>query len=310
MGNAEHGQVLPNLILPGFPKCGTTSVAETLVGHPAVCGAFPHRATHHFTPLLYDKNTSLGSPDDYSAHFSTSSVERIRLDDTVIWMYGSARIARAVRDVLGDVKILVMLREPASRTASYLTWKKHNAQIDQDISLAEYVEQCDALGPHAVDTEGLNAFSGVHGSHYPKFLEPWLDEFGDLLKIGFTDDLRDRPVDFYQSLAAWLEIDPSYFTGDTITIANIAQSIRSARAEKIVRRVGRIVQPLAASHPGVYRRLRSVARKANTHDAPPPNPDAGTLAELQIRYRPDRARTLELISGHTLLGAPEWLNSH
>ena len=40
---------LPNLVLAGFPKCGTTSVAETLVRHPDVCGAFPHLRTRHFT---------------------------------------------------------------------------------------------------------------------------------------------------------------------------------------------------------------------------------------------------------------------
>ena len=206
---------LPNLVLAGFPKCGTTSVAETLVRHPEVCGSFPHLRTRYFTPLLYDPAAVLPPIKDYERHYSHCQGERVRLDDTAVWMYGGQPMAKRVRDVLGDAKVLVMLREPVSRTSSYLAWKKRHGEISQDMDLAEYIHRCEQHGPQAVSTAALNPFSGLYGSDYARFLPAWLDTFGDALRIGYLDDLTTDPVSFYRVLAEWVGVTASYFTDDT-----------------------------------------------------------------------------------------------
>ena len=257
----SSGSSLPNLVLPGFPKCGTTSVTETLIGHPSVAGALPHRATHYFTPHLYDRDAVLAPVDKYARNYADSTDEKIRIDDTVVWVYGGEALANEIDDTLGGPKVLIMLREPAARTVSYLTWKKRNAQIESEVTLAEYLAECERLGHRTVDTEELNPWSGLHGSDYDRFLPAWSEKFGDRLRIGFMEDLRDQPLRFYRALAGWLHIDPTHFTEETVTIANKAAAVRSQRLERIIRAVGRRAQPLAHKAPSLYTRLRDIARE-------------------------------------------------
>jgi hypothetical protein len=302
----NSGVTLPNLVLAGFPKCGTTSVAETLVRHPDVCGAFPHLRTRHFTPLLYNPAAELPSTDDYARHFRRWTGERIRLDDTPVWVYGGARIATAVRRVLGRPRLLIMLREPAARTASYLTWKKRHGELDQDLRLDDYVRECERLGPRAVDTAELNPYSGLYGSDYARYLPDWLDEFGSDLRIGFLDDLAADPLAFYRALASWLEIDPDAFTPETVQVANTAKAVRNPGAERVIRRIGRRVQPLARRTPAVYRLLRDGARKVNMRDVAP-GPRADDTVQLRAFFAAGLPALAELVRGHELGEQPRWL---
>lgn len=299
---------LPNLILAGFPKCGTTSVAETLVRHPDVGGSFPHLRTRYFTPLLYDPTAVLPPAEKYAEYYSRCAGEPIRLDDTPVWAYGGARIAGAVRSVLGGPKVLIMLREPAGRTASYLTWKKRHGELDPALSLRAYVDECRRHGPAAVDTLELNPWSGLYGSDYGRYLPPWIAEFGADLRIGFLDDLAADPLEFYTALAGWLGIAADGFSAEMMQVANTALSARSPRAERMIRRVGRRVQPLARHTPGVYRALRDSARRANmTAVAPATADDTAARAELAEFFAPGRAELLDLVRGHELVRLPGWL---
>jgi hypothetical protein len=293
-------------VLAGFPKCGTTSVAETLVRHPEVCGAFPHLRTRHFTPLLYDAAAELPSTDDYARHYRRWTDERIRLDDTPVWVYGGARIAAAVHRVLGRPRVLIMLREPAARTSSYLTWKKRHGELDQNLRLADYVRECERLGPRAVDTAELNPYSGLYGSDYARYLPAWLDEFGADLRVGFLDDLATDPLAFYRALASWLEIDPDGFTVESLQVANTAKAVRNPRAERAIRGVGRRVQPLARHVPAVYRLLRDGARKVNMRDATS-GARTDDTAELRGFFAAGLPALAELVHGHELDELPHWL---
>jgi hypothetical protein len=299
---------LPNLILAGFPKCGTTSVAETLVRHSDVCGSFPHLRTRYFTPLLYDPNAVLPPVAEYAGHYARWNGERIRLDDTPVWAYGGARTATAVRSVLGRPRVLIMLREPAGRTASYLAWKKRHGEVDRKLSLADYVAECELRGRRAVDTAELNAWSGLYGSDYGRFLPSWVTEFGDDLRVGFLDDLIGDPVEFYRALSGWLGISATEFTAAGVQVANTALAARSPRAERVIRRVGRRAQPLARHAPGVYRALRGSARRANMTDvAPPPADDAVARDRLRELFAPELPALAELVRGRVLVRLPEWL---
>jgi hypothetical protein len=300
---------LPNLVLAGFPKCGTTSVAETLVRHPDVCGAFPHLRTRHFTPLLYDPAAVLPPTEDYARHYSRWAGERIRLDDTPVWAYGGARIAAAVRRVLGRPRVLVMLREPTDRTRSYLTWKKRHGEIDQELRLDEYVRECRRLGPRAVDTAELNPYSGLYGSDYARYLLPWVAEFDADLRIGFLDDLVGAPLGFYRALSAWLDIDPDAFTAEALQVVNTAKSVRNPRAERVIRKVGRRVQPLARHAPAVYRVLRDGARKVNMREAEAVRGADETAARDELRgfFAAGLPALAELARGHELAALPGWL---
>lgn len=299
---------LPNLVIAGFPKCATTSVAATLAAHPDVCGAFPHHGTNFFTPLLYDPQTTL-SPDGYAQHYARCRGEAIRVDHNAVAAYGGARVAAAVRAVLGEPKVLIMLREPVARTASYLVWKKRHGELPAELTLREYVRRCSELGPRTVDTASLNPFSGLFGSDYPRFLPAWVDAFGPELRVGFVDDLAADAVGFYRAIAGWLGVDTAAFTADVVRVENTARSARSPRAERVIRRVGRRVQPLARRAPRLYRGLRDGARWANMTAPVPVADDAEARESLREFFAPGLAPLAETVRGHELVHLPAWLTT-
>jgi hypothetical protein len=301
-------EVLPNLVLAGFPKCGTTSVAETLVRHPDVCGSFPHLRTRYFTPLLHDPDALLPPLESYAEHYRRWAGEHVVMDDTPTWVYGTTRIASAVRQVLGRPRVLVMLREPVARTASYLAWKKRHGELPQDLRLDDYVRRCEELGPRAVESEELNPYSGLFGSDYARYLPAWVDEFGDDLRIGYLDHMAADPLTFFRALATWLEIDADGFSEGAVRIANTAQVVRSAPAERVIRHVGRRVQPLARRAPLVYRALRDTARRVNMRSARGLGPvDGQVRPHLGEFFRPGLGELARLVHGRELLGPPGWV---
>jgi hypothetical protein len=201
-----------------------------------------------------------------------------------------------------------MMREPASRTASYLTWKKRHGEIDQQVSLSEYVERCRDLGPSAVSTQELNPYSGLYGSDYATYLAPWARAFGDRLRVAYLDDVRDRPQDLLEALADWLEISRPVADDARVRVANPAKQVRSPRAERAIRRLGRGAQPLAQHAPGVYRALRDSARLVNMRrSSPAHDADDATRDLLREFFEPGRRELLGLVHRHELLGSPGWL---
>jgi hypothetical protein len=214
-----------------------------------------------------------------------------------------------VRSVLGRPRVLIMLREPAGRTASYLTWKKRHGEVDQSLSLADYVAECERRGRRAVDTAELNAWSGLYGSDYARFLPDWLAEFGDDLRVGFLDDLIADPVEFYGALSGWLGISAAEFSAATMQVANTAQAARSPRAERVIRLIGRRAQPLARHTPGMYRALRDSARRANmTAVAAPSSDDAAARVRLREFFAPGLPALADLVRGRELVRLPDWLS--
>lgn len=299
---------LPNLVLAGFPKCGTTSVADTLVRHPQVCGSFPDLRTRYFTPLLYDAAAALRPVAEYADHYRRCRGERVLLDNGPVWVYGRQRVADRVREVLDDPRILVMMREPVARTASYLAWKKRHGEIDQRLTLADYAAHCRQLGAATVDTAGLNPYSGLHGSDYATYLAPWLDVFGDAVRVAYLDDLRDPPGELYERLAEWLEISPLHFREAAPQVSNSARQVRSPRLERGIRRMGRAAQPLARRTPVVYRAMRDTARRINMTDpSVAPVDDTGMRESLLEFFAPGLRELAGLVCGRELLGTPDWL---
>lgn len=304
-------RALPNLLLVGFPKCGTTTVAESLNRHSEVSLALPHRATHHYTPLLYrGRPSELPSLSEYAKHYLHGVGSRIRVDDTAVWVYGDQTMVEVIRGELPAAKVLIMLREPASRTSSYLQWKKRNAQIQQNLRLPEYVEECLTLGSGVLHDPKMNPWTGFHGSLYAEPLSIWSSLFGAQLKVGFLEQLAIDPRGFFHSLCAWLELDPPHLPdAESLSKANAARRVRSEHFERFVRAAGQSAQPLARKMPYAYRGLRDLARRLNTQEVSKYQNDE-ELADLVPAFRGDVEATSRLVRRHTLNDfLPTWLTS-
>jgi hypothetical protein len=159
-----------------------------------------------------------------------------------------------------------------------------------------------------VETDELSPYSGLYGSDYARYVPAWADEFGADLRVCYLDHMAADPAGFFRALATWLEIDAELFTEDSVRVANTAQVVRSAPAERMIRRVGRRVQPLARRAPFVYRALRDSARLVNMRDATEREPvSVDVRRRLDEFFAPGLRQLASLVQHRELVGSPDWL---
>jgi Sulfotransferase domain len=114
-------RALPNLLIAGGQRCGTTSMYRALAQHPAAFKPILHKGVHYF-----DMNYARG-PAWYRSHFPLqTSVSRVaRQLDTTPAIYESSpyygfhplSAERYSRDLPG-VRVIILLRDPVERAYS------------------------------------------------------------------------------------------------------------------------------------------------------------------------------------------------
>ena len=115
---------MPDFLIIGAKKGGTTSVANWLVQHPQAMSMFP-RAQRHKSPHYFDINYWRG-PDWYLSHFPTRAAHAVRrrrtggavVGETSPYYLFHPAAAGRVRETAPDVRLIAILREPVSRAYS------------------------------------------------------------------------------------------------------------------------------------------------------------------------------------------------
>jgi hypothetical protein len=114
-------RTLPNALIAGGQRCGTTSMYRALIQHPAVLRAVGRKGVHYFD-TAYDRG-----PQWYRSHFPLQrTVARVRQDtgSTPVVLesspyYGFHPLAATRIDAdLPGVKLIVLIRDPVERAYS------------------------------------------------------------------------------------------------------------------------------------------------------------------------------------------------
>jgi hypothetical protein len=188
-----HGRegALPNLIIIGGLKCGTTSLHHYLNLHPEIAMSRPKELNFFVSEL----NWPLGR-DWYAGHFDPSA--RIRGESSPHYTNRPSfnGVPGRMRELLGsDVRLVYVVRDPIDRMLSHYL---HNVGGGyEDRSLA------DALA----DPES----SYVARSRYFFQVDPYLEEFGaERVQIVGREELKaDRPGTMRRTFE-FLGVDPNF----------------------------------------------------------------------------------------------------
>ena len=138
---SENLGKLPNLLIAGVNRSGTTSLFVYLIKHPEICGA--SRKETGYYRVLYDGTAEFQPIESYMEYFKDCGDEKLRLEATPHYIYGEAVIASAIRRDLGeDVKLIFLLRDPVGRFVSAFNFHKayRMSDIGWETSPAEYLE--------------------------------------------------------------------------------------------------------------------------------------------------------------------------
>lgn len=245
---------LPNLIIAGVNKGGTTSLFSYLSAHPDVC-ASSKKETCYFLPLRYGEQPE--PLEQYVQNFKQCGAQKYIMEATPGYFYGGAAVARAIKSQLGDVKIIIILREPTDRLLSFFKFKKSMMELDSSLSFEEYINTCETMDPHAVRRRENNQYWGVQGGFYADYMEDWFDTFGSSLKILFFDQLKSDSSLLLKELCDWLDIDASVYDSLELGVENKTVSYKSG----VLHQAALLVNTSGERFLRTYPALKEVGRK-------------------------------------------------
>ncbi len=296
---------LPNLVIAGIRKGGTTSLAQYLAQHPEICSS-ELKKVGYFLPLKYgDPVPPLAT---YAAHFQHCT-GRYRMEATTGYFLGGETIARALTDALPDARVLISLREPVDAMWSYYRFVRSHARIDPAMSFEQYLDRCRAMTASGEDLlRDNNAFLAYRGGFYDEPLTAWADALGDSLRVVFFDDMRDDARGMLRALCGWLGIDPAPVDAFDLDVHNKSVQVKNHQAQKVALRVNERAKRFLRRHHGVKRRVRSLYYAVNQDRSPQPKLDPQLRRTLEAEYAESTAAVAELLTSRELSDElPPWL---
>jgi hypothetical protein len=283
--------VLPDFIVIGAAKAGTTALYWYLAEHPAVFMS-PVKETNYFAYGL-DGNGQLLYGDPEVHHFPIKSLaeyERLFAGAGGAAATGEAspiylecpQAAARIRKLLPAVRIICSLRHPVDRAYSdYLMSLRHQRQR---------LDPARDLTATAAWTRPDSRWMQV--SRYHPQLSRYYDAFPrDQVRVLLFDDLQRSAPDVTQDVYRFLGVDPA-FMPDFATPHAIGGMPASIVLEDFFtnRSLRSVVRPLLPTRVANWvKRLRT----RNMHKAPPLGPEL--RKELTRHFREDIAKTSELI---------------
>jgi len=297
---------LPNLIIAGVNKAGTTSLYAYLAQHPAF-GASAIKETCHFLSLRYGE--PMPAIEDYHKQFAAVTEKPVRFESTPGYFFGGQPLIDGLKDTLGDdLKIVLMFREPVGRLISFFNFKKSTLELPADLTLADYVTKCRALNTVALTQRENNPWFGVEGGKYADYLPPWVDAFGDRLKVLFTDDLHADPRGVLRGLCTFMEADTAGVDAIELTRENRGTNFRHPALQRAALSVNKAGESFWRAHPRIKRTLRGLYYRLNGKAFHQPD-DPATLGSLRTLYAPYNARFAEQLRDAGVTHLPDWVSA-
>ena len=191
-------------VIAGVNKAGTTSLFVSLAEHPDVV-ASAIKETRYFSPVRYGQPVApVGVWNDYF----TAADRPVRLEATPSYFYGGAVVARAMKLVLVNPRVVLVLREPVSRAISFFEYQKVRMRFHGDLTIEEYLTAADGLTDAHFNEPEYEKFMAEPGGRYADWLPDWWDVLGsDAVKIVFFEDLIADGDAVLREVAEWLGLD-------------------------------------------------------------------------------------------------------
>ena len=199
----SHLRVLPDFVIIGAQKSGTTSLYDFVIKHPAIAPASEKEpryfsTQHKFGELWYRSNF----PTKLSRYYFTKRTNHKLLsgEATTSYLFHPMASSR-MKKVLPDVKLIVILRNPVDRAYSNYHYSvRHNKEtlsFEEGIELEEkrcakererLIKDPDSITVHYHDNSYLA--KGV----YVDQLEEWFRHYDkEQFLILNTEDFRENP---------------------------------------------------------------------------------------------------------------------
>ena len=270
---------LPNFLVIGASRAGTTSLYRYLGAHPEVFLPAIKETNYFAHEGRRDARFPVVTPAEYAALFADAGAARARGEVSPIYLSRSAVAAERIRRELPGVRLVASLRHPAERAFS--NYLLHFRQGLDRRPVAEAFREASAYADY------------VREGGYAARVRDYVERFPrERIRVFLFEDLARDPGAVLRDLFAFLEVD-ARFRPDTSVRHNPGGIPRRAWLnDLLVRTVP--AQALSRRAPAWLRRLGRRVRDAN--QAPPPTLPAELRARLVAFYRDDVLRLQDLLA--------------
>jgi hypothetical protein len=165
---------IPNFLIVGAAKCGTTALADSLRDHPEIYMSNPkelHYLSGAYNPL------GIKGDSDYLEYFKSAGGATAIGEASVTYLWHHKSAVPKIKSFLGDAKILIVIRNPIERAFSdYMmeVRKGRESRAFKDVILKS-------------DSDYVKIGS------YPRQIESYLEKFSSVTTV-LTDDLSHELV--------------------------------------------------------------------------------------------------------------------
>jgi hypothetical protein len=271
---------LPNFLIIGAQKSGTSWLGHMLSQHPSVfvVGYEVHYFdwAHH-----YERG-----PDWYASHFSGSSGESAIGEKTPEYLQTNVTLLeghrpdthKTIHSLMPDGRLIVIFREPVARAASSARHLLHTHRVSPLVDLDAFLQGRDSKRRLLYDLT-------LSYGYYYRRLAPFLELFDpeQILILIYEQDVRDYPAAGLAKAARFLGVD------ETVAVPDLNERVNTFKKSR-----ERLLMEYYVP------RLPRVARRLDRYFDPHRwEPSAETAEHLRSIFRED-VEALEQLLGRSL----------
>lgn len=222
-----------NLIVPGFPKCGTTSLHAYLNLHDQVC------MSRSKEPQIFGRADRMATaPVTHNALFEGKPDARYFGESSTTYSINTEAL-RDIKANLRDPRIIIVLRHPVARTLSHYKWLC--AQGLEHRSLPDAL-QADGFGFDPYKSINGNYKAYLQFSSYSKYVPMWESEFGgENVHLVATEALAKDPDGTLAQVWRFLGLAPRRV--EEVVEVNATRDVQDKGLPGWMRQAGKVLPP-------------------------------------------------------------------
>lgn len=303
----------PNLLIAGTGRAGSTSIFRYLSDHPDVC-ASSKKETMFFIDYQDSAGKMLSKYSEYFSHCKNN--QKIIMEATPHYLHNGHKIAKTIKMILPDVKLIFIFRDPVERFfTAFRNEKNIGNKIFSDLDFDEFsdiaingarqsdesvLSEIEKLGAYYLDT-----------GNYANHLRHYLDYFPDnQILFLFFDDLKKDTSAVMMTIARFLGIDSSYYKSYNFSIENKTRTYRYSRFHRFAYLTNQFLEAYLNRISVIRKMVRRIYLGFNERKAQAPVIPDITRKKLIEYYAPQNDNLHKLLGAGEYSGIfPEWIRS-
>jgi len=231
---AARMDVRPDFFIVGAPKCGTSSLADYLGGHPDI---FMARKEMHFfgSDLRFAGHFYRRAEREYLAEFAGWDGQR-RVGEASVWYLFSEKAAAEIHAFNPSARIIIMLREPAEMMYSLYRYFRYdgNEPLRTFAAALEAEPERRAGRGSGRQTYFAQGLAYRAAARYAPQVRRYMQTFGrERVQVVLAEDLAADAAAVYRTTLKFLGVDSAHRRPHFGRV-NSAQTVKSRALQTVL----------------------------------------------------------------------------